>query len=128
MHPVETFRQADRAIEGVITAVPDDGWGRVPVPAFAADPVGGRPVRDGVAHLARDEAWIPSQLAGETMAEVDHPPARPGQGPPWPAAVAPTWVALCRPLARCPGHRSGHNPGDPPFVTGSRSPHLAPFC
>ncbi|WP_433800010.1 hypothetical protein [Actinomycetospora sp. CA-084318] len=77
MNPVETFRQADRAIEGVIAALPDDGWERVPAPVFASDPIGGRPVRDAVDHLARDEAWIPSQLAGETMAEAGEPDVGP---------------------------------------------------
>jgi hypothetical protein len=77
MHVVRTFQQADRALESVVIAVPDDGWGRVPQPAFASDPVGGRPVREGVAHLARDEAWIPSQLAGETMAQAGEPDVGP---------------------------------------------------
>lgn len=77
MFPVETFELADRAIEGVVAAIPDDGWGRVPEPVFAADPIGGRPVRDAVAHLARDEAWIPSQLAGETTAEAGEPDVGP---------------------------------------------------
>ncbi|MCD2188957.1 hypothetical protein [Actinomycetospora soli] len=77
MNPVETFRQADRAIEGVVESIPDDGWERVPAPVFASDPLGGRPVRDAVAHLARDEAWIPSQLAGETMAEAGEPDVGP---------------------------------------------------
>ena len=29
-----------------------------------------RPVRDLVAHYARDDAWVPDMLAGRTMAEV----------------------------------------------------------
>jgi hypothetical protein len=77
VNPVETFRLADRAIEGVVLGIPDDGWGRVLEPVFASDPVGGRPVRDAMAHLARDEAWIPSQLAGETMAEAGEPDVGP---------------------------------------------------
>lgn len=77
MDTVETFVQADRAVERVVLAVPDDGWERVPAPVFASDPVGGRTVRDAVAHLARDEAWIPSQLAGETMAAAGEPDVGP---------------------------------------------------
>lgn len=77
MNPVETFTLADRAIEGVVVAVPDGGWARVPEPVFASDPIGGRPVRNAVAHLARDEAWIPSQLAGATMAEAGEPDVGP---------------------------------------------------
>lgn len=77
MNPVETFRQADRALEGVVGSIPDDGWERVPAPVFASDPLGGRAVRDAVAHLARDEAWVPSQLAGETMAEAGEPDVGP---------------------------------------------------
>ncbi|MEJ2869092.1 hypothetical protein WCD74_15065 [Actinomycetospora sp. OC33-EN08] len=71
--PISTFLAADRAIERVISSVPDDGWGVVLEPVFASDPLGRRPLREAVAHIARDEAWVPSQLAGETMAEAGEP-------------------------------------------------------
>jgi hypothetical protein len=68
MDLVETFLSADRAIAGAVAGL-DDAWSATLPPVFATDP-DRRPVRDAVAHLARDEAWIPALLAGRTMADV----------------------------------------------------------
>jgi hypothetical protein len=67
---VETFARADRAMAAAITRVGDDHRDARYGPVFATHPAEGVPVRDAVAHIARDEAWIPALLAGRTMAEV----------------------------------------------------------
>jgi hypothetical protein len=64
---VETFVRADRAVTAAIAGVRDSS--AVLPPVFATDPPG-RTVGDAIAHLARDEAWIPALLAGRTMADV----------------------------------------------------------
>lgn len=70
MNPVETFFAADRTVTTTIAALPREAWTAVVEPVFATGAFGDGSVRGSVAHLARDEAWIPSQLAGETMAEA----------------------------------------------------------
>lgn len=67
---VDTFLQADRAVEAAIAGVPDDRWPATVPPVFATDPIGQGSVRAAVAHLAYDEGWIPALLAGRTMDEV----------------------------------------------------------
>jgi hypothetical protein len=67
---VETFVRADRAMaEAIARAVGAPSSARVG-PVFATEPDDGVALRDAVAHIARDEAWIPALLAGRTMAEV----------------------------------------------------------
>ena len=68
MDLVETFVRADRAISGAVAGL-GDAWSAILPPVFATDPAD-RSVRDAVAHLARDEAWIPALLARRTMADV----------------------------------------------------------
>jgi hypothetical protein len=67
MDLVETFLAADHAITGAVTAITD--WSAPVPPVFVTDPAD-RPARAAVAHLARDEAWIPALLAGRTMDAV----------------------------------------------------------
>ena len=67
MNLVETFLAADRTITATIADLPGDPDPVEPVFATESRP---RPVPEVLAHLARDEAWIPSQLGGETMAEA----------------------------------------------------------
>src|SRR5207247_472068 len=68
--PVETFLAADRMITTTIAALPPGAGTAVVEPVFATGTAGDGTVRAAVAHLARDEEWVPSQLAGETMAEA----------------------------------------------------------
>jgi len=67
---VDTFLQADRAVEAAIAAVPHDRWSATVPPVFATDPIGRGSVRAAAVHLAYDEGWIPLLLAGCTMDEV----------------------------------------------------------
>jgi hypothetical protein len=67
---VETFVRADRAMTAAIARAADAPPSARVGPVFATEPADGVPVRAAVAHIARDEAWIPAQLAGRTMAEV----------------------------------------------------------
>jgi hypothetical protein len=67
---VETFVRADRAIAEAITRAADAPPAARVGPVFATEPDDGVPVRAALAHVARDEAWIPALLAGRTMAEV----------------------------------------------------------
>ena len=66
---VETFVRADRAITEAVSRL-GGAWSSTFPPIFATDLVDGVPVRDAVAHIARDEAWVPALLGGRTMAEV----------------------------------------------------------
>ncbi|HEY2223677.1 hypothetical protein [Actinomycetospora sp.] len=69
MTVTETFLRADRAMVEAVAGVGGGSGGGTVRPVFATDPPGGTPVGAAVAHLARDEAWIPAMLAGRTMAE-----------------------------------------------------------
>jgi hypothetical protein len=66
---VETVVRADRAITEAVSRL-GAAWSRTFPPIFATDLTDGVPVRDAVAHIAGDEAWVPAMLAGRTMAEV----------------------------------------------------------
>ena len=70
MNPVETFLAADRTVTTTIAALPPGAGAAVVAPVFATGAMGDGTVRGALAHLARDEAWVPSQLAGQTMAEA----------------------------------------------------------
>jgi hypothetical protein len=67
---VEIFVRADRAMTGAIARAADAPSSVRIGPVFATEPADGVPLRAAVAHIARDEAWIPAQLAGRTMADV----------------------------------------------------------
>ena len=67
---VETFVRADRAITAAIASTADAPPSARVGPVFATEPADGVPLSAALAHVARDEAWIPAQLAGRTMAEV----------------------------------------------------------
>src|ERR1700712_3236005 len=67
---VETFVRADRAITAAIASTAGAPPSARVGPVFATEPADGVPLGAAVAHIARDEAWIPAQLAGRTMAEV----------------------------------------------------------
>ncbi|NMO92421.1 hypothetical protein [Actinomycetospora sp. TBRC 11914] len=68
MDLIDTFVRADQGIADAVARV-GDAWSATLPPVFATDPPA-REVHDAVAHLARDEAWIPALLAGRTLADV----------------------------------------------------------
>jgi hypothetical protein len=67
---VETFVRADRAIAQAVARTADAPSSARVGPVFATEPADGVPLHAALAHIARDEAWIPALLAGRTMAEV----------------------------------------------------------
>ena len=71
IHEATVFLMADEAAERAFSRVREEHHGSVLPPVFdmpgADRPV---PLRQVLAHLAYDEAWIPDMLAGRTMDEV----------------------------------------------------------
>ncbi len=71
IHEAEVFQLADEAAVRTFTLVRAEHMDSVLPPLFdmpGADRA--RPLRDVLAHVAYDEAWIPDMLAGRTMDEV----------------------------------------------------------
>lgn len=69
MRKPEVFVQADRALAHVVARVADDQWNReLPdTMRWASQLV---TLKDLVNHHARDDAWLPDVLAGQTIEEV----------------------------------------------------------
>ncbi len=68
---VQTLVRADRAMVAAIAGTAADAPASTRVgPVFATQPADGVPLPAFLAHVARDEAWIPALLGGRTMAEV----------------------------------------------------------
>lgn len=70
MNEIEAFVEADRTLAGIVAQIGDDDWDVALPEGFPTNGDRDYTLREILAYQAYDEAWIPTMIAGNTIAEI----------------------------------------------------------